>query len=67
MTLFGSTSKGEPMRIKTRVGDAMHAQTEVQGRLYSLAQSGQWRELLLCLLNGEDSKETAVCRGGGWR
>jgi site-specific DNA recombinase len=32
MTLFGSQSKGERMRIKTRVRAAMHAQTAIQGR-----------------------------------
>jgi site-specific DNA recombinase len=32
MTLFGSQSKGERMRIKTRVRAAMGAQTALQGR-----------------------------------
>jgi site-specific DNA recombinase len=32
MTLFGSQSKGERMRIKTRVRAAMRAQTAIQGR-----------------------------------
>src|SRR6266511_3404759 len=32
MTLFGSQSKGERMRIKTRVRAAMGAQTAIQGR-----------------------------------
>jgi hypothetical protein len=31
MTLFGSQSKGERMRIKTRVRAAMRAQTAIQG------------------------------------
>jgi site-specific DNA recombinase len=32
MTLFGSMSKSERMRVKTRVRAAMHAQTALQGR-----------------------------------
>ncbi len=32
MTLFGSMSKGERMRVKTRVRAAMHAQTAIQSR-----------------------------------
>ena len=48
MTLFGSQSKGERMRIKTRVRAAMAAQTAIQGRYlggrppygYRLADAG---------------------------
>src|SRR6266542_3632462 len=48
MTLFGSQSKGERMRIKTRVRAAMGAQTAIQGRYlggrppygYRLADAG---------------------------
>jgi DNA invertase Pin-like site-specific DNA recombinase len=32
MTLFGSQSKGERMRIKTRVRAAMQAKAHIQGR-----------------------------------
>ena len=48
MTLFGSMSKGERMRVKTRVRAAMQAQAHIQGRFlggrppygYQLADAG---------------------------